>query len=393
MKSWQSFQLGSLCSVSSGGTPSRTNRTYFGGDIPWVKIGDMLQGVVTTTEETITDLAIRDSSAKILPPGTVLISIFATIGRTAVLGTEAATNQAIAGLVPRDPGRLLPSYLRRYLDSVVGDLAGKARGVAQSNINLSILKSLEIPIPPKTEQERIVEILDRSDILRAQRAKSLALLDDLTVSIFLDMFGEPFENKRGWQMCQVGEVGRVQLGRQRAPKYQTGNFSKPYMRVANVFEGRIDLSDVLTMDFNDTDYPKYRLRYGDILLNEGQSTELVGRPAIWCDEIAECCFQNTLVRFQAFERLVDHRFAFAVFQRYFRTGQFAKISSKTSSVAHLGSGRFAKMPFPIPPRALQQEFVERVSVLDNIKRASATHLAELEALFASLQHRAFRGEL
>src|SRR5438309_2148373 len=112
------------------------------------------------------------------------------------------------------------------------------------------------------------------------------------------------------------------------------------------------------MDFDDSDYRTYRLEPGDILLNEGQSTELVGRPAMWRGELADCCFQNTLVRFRAFPGKTEPEFALEVFLYYLRTGQFAKISSKTSNVAHLGAGRFAEMPFPLPPLDLQRRYAQ-----------------------------------
>ncbi|HNV71946.1 MAG TPA: restriction endonuclease subunit S, partial [Candidatus Ozemobacteraceae bacterium] len=184
-----------------------------------------------------------------------------------------------------------------------------------------------------------------------------------------------------------------QLGRQRAPKYQTGKHTHPYVRVANVFEDRIDVSDLLCMDYDQRDFPAYRLEWGDILLNEGQSTELVGRPAMWRNEIADCCFQNTLIRFQANSDIVLPEFALAVFLHYFRTGAFASLSSKTSSVAHLGAGRFSSMPFPLPPLDLQHIFVKRITVVKKTAEACQLSSAELDALFASLQHRAFRGEL
>lgn len=95
------------------------------------------------------------------------------------------------------------------------------------------------------------------------------------------------------------------------------------------------------MDFNPSDFKKYRLEEGDILLNEGQSTELVGRPAMWRNEISGCCFQNTLVRFKAKKGVVEPYYALFVFLHYLWYGRFASLSSKTSSVAHLGAARFA----------------------------------------------------
>src|SRR5205823_3213817 len=98
--------------------------------------------------------------------------------------------------------------------------------------------------------------------------------------------------------------------------------------VANIFENRIDLSDLLCMDFNLADFRAYKLESGDILLNEGQSTELVGRPAMWRNEIQNCCFQNTLVRYRADPKLVNSHFALYTFLWMYRTGRLAQIVAR-----------------------------------------------------------------
>lgn len=286
-------------------------------------------------------------------------------------------------------------FLRHWLDSLEfrSQITKLVTGTAQQNFGPSHLNATKITLPPLAEQRRIAASLDEAEALRAKRRGTLAQSEILTQSIFLDLFGNPVSNERHWPLRKVGEVGRVQLGRQRAPQYQSGRYTRPYVRVANVYEDRLDLSDVLSMDFDEEDFRAYRLEHKDILLNEGQSTELVGRPAMWRDEVKDCCFQNTLVRFQAKQGATIPEFAFAVFLHYFRSGEFAKVSSKTSNVAHLGAGRFAAMPFPLPPIPLQSEFARRMLVADNLKKSLRDSLAKLDALFSSIQHRAFRGEL
>jgi type I restriction enzyme, S subunit len=147
------------------------------------------------------------------------------------------------------------------------------------------------------------------------------------------------------------------------------------------------------MDFGERDFSQYRLEHGDILLNEGQSTELVGRPAMWRNEVPGCCFQNTLLRFQPNRKKVLPDFALGLFLTYFRTGEFAKLSGKTSSIAHLGAARFAKMPFVCPPLALQREFAQRVTEIRELEAGQAASRLRLKALFQSLLHRAFNGKL
>lgn len=263
----------------------------------------------------------------------------------------------------------------------------------QKRVPASFFARFQIPVPPLREQRRIADILDKSDAIRRKRRQAwsdVALLDRV---VFRNMFGDTASNDRGWPTIRVDEAGDVQLGRQRAPKYQTGKFTRPYLRVANVFEDRLDLSDVLSMDFHEKDYERYKLEYGDILLNEGQSTELVGRPAMWRDEIEHCCFQNTLVRFRAYHERVYPEYALAVFLDSLRRGAFARVSSKTSSVAHLGAARFAAMDFPLPPKELQERYVTARTALTDLKQKAATAATSSGNLFETLVQRAFRGEL
>ncbi|TDC75674.1 restriction endonuclease subunit S [Micromonospora sp. KC606] len=319
----------------------------------------------------------------------------AEVGKPAIWRGEIEDCAFQNTLIRVRPRAIESDYLLHYFryTAMRGGFAAASRGVGIHHLGRETLSSWEVPCPPPRERKRIVDVLDRADALRAQRREALMLLDRLFQSAFHSAFGDPIKNDRGWPVTVVAEAGRVQLGRQRAPQYQTGKYSTPYVRVANVYENQIDLSDLLAMDFGAADFSNYQLKHGDILLNEGQSIELVGRPAMWRDEIENCCFQNTLVRFQARRELVNPSFALAVFLAYFRSGEFSKISSKTSNVAHLGASRFSAMPFPVPPLHLQEKFAKQASMIERLKAAHQASLAELDALFASLQDRAFRGAL
>lgn len=153
--------LENVCeSISSGGTPTRTRPEYFKGDIPWIKISDFkLLDTIHVSEEKITKDAIDNSSAKMLPKGAVLVSIFATIGATCILGMPATTNQAIAGLIPKKD-KVINEYLMFYLHTLRPYYEQQSRGVAQNNINLGILKGVKIKVPPITVQERIVATIN-----------------------------------------------------------------------------------------------------------------------------------------------------------------------------------------------------------------------------------------
>lgn len=306
------------------------------------------------------------------------------------LSCDAAIGRQLMALRPRQ-AKIDQHFLYHFIRFKEPSIARLADGATVPGLGKADLKGLEIPLPPLDEQKRIAAILDKADALRRKRRQALALLDSLTQSIFLEMFGDLIAQSKTHGSLTVADVGRIQLGRQRAPKYQSGKFPHPYIRVANVYEDRIDTSDVLCMDFDERDFLDYRLEYGDILLNEGQSTELVGRPAMWRGEIENCCFQNTLIRFKANRSIINPEYALSVFIYYFRTMEFSKISSKTSSVAHLGAGRFGRMIFPLAPLDRQNRYAELVFNLRRVQAASEQN--DPHSLFASLQHRAFTGQL
>ncbi len=199
-----------------------------------------------------------------------------------------------------------------------------------------------------------------------------------------------------WCWASVQQVGKVQLGRQRAPQHHSGDYMRPYLRVANVFEDRIDINDVMQMNFTPDEFETYRLEYGDILLNEGQSMELVGRPALYRDEVPGACFTNTLVRFQAYEGLIAE-YALVVFLAYLKSGRFQKIATITVNIAHLGAGRFAEIEFPLPPTQEQFAIVEEVkrlfSLVDAAERSINLGIARADRLRRSILKQAFEGKL
>lgn len=158
-KGWKWVKLGEVCHTTSGGTPSRREPKYYQGNIPWVKSGELDKGIITATEETISEEAIKNSSAKIFPKGTLLIALYgATIGKLAFLGVDAATNQAICGIYQND--EINSSYLYNYLFYKKRKLVGQGIGGAQPNISQTILKSLDLPLPPKPTQQAIVSKIE-----------------------------------------------------------------------------------------------------------------------------------------------------------------------------------------------------------------------------------------
>lgn len=172
-----------------------------------------------------------------------------------------------------------------------------------------------------------------------------------------------------WEIRPVGAMGEVRAGKALAARGVGPQ--RPYLRTKNVFDGRIDLDDVLRMPMTEAEFSRYRLRHGDVLLNEGQSLELVGRCAMYKDEFPEpCAIQNQLVRFRARDG-VSGSFAAHLFRHCQHSGVFARIALQTTSVAHLGVSRFHKLELSWPRDVVEQE-------------AIAEALSDADALIASL---------
>ncbi|PSF29449.1 restriction endonuclease subunit S [Aphanothece hegewaldii CCALA 016] len=378
-----------MCQVTAGGTPSRTNPAYFDGGIPWVKIGDMLQGRITSTEETISRKGLENSAAKLLPKGTVLISIFATVGRTAVLDLEAATNQAIAGVTPRNPNLLESNYLRYFLNNIANALERRARGVAQLNINSTILKALLIPLPPLSEQKRIAKILDRAEELRSKRRQAIAQLDTLTQAIFIEMFGDPITNHKNVKTVPLATVcKRITDGTHQPPKWSTSGH--PFLFVSNIVTGEItfDTAKFISSETHKELTRRCPIEVGDVLYSTVGS---YGVPAIVKTQ-RKFAFQRHIAHIKPDSNFIDSQFLCAMLaspplkQQADRTAR--GVAQKTINLEEI-----RKFTIFCPPINIQQEFAQRIEAVEKLKAVHRTSLSELDALFASLQHRAFRGEL
>ncbi|MEV4708351.1 restriction endonuclease subunit S [Actinoplanes sp. NPDC049316] len=173
----------------------------------------------------------------------------------------------------------------------------------------------------------------------------------------------------GWRWSTVQDVGRLDLGRQRHPDWHTGPEMRPYLRVANVFEDRIDTSDVKEMDFSGV-FERYKLKPGDVLLNEGQSPEFLGRPAIYRGVPENVAFTNTLIRFRAGPE-VTPEWALIVFRRHMHARRFVRESRITTNIAHLSAARLKTVEFPVPPLGEQGRIVAIVE--DYLSRLGAAN--------------------
>ncbi|MCA2716242.1 MAG: restriction endonuclease subunit S [Microcystis sp. M169S2] len=199
----------------------------------------------------------------------------------------------------------------------------------------------------------------------------------------------------GWMWVKVEELGEVQLGRQRSPKNRSKDFPTKYIRAANITEKGLNLDDIMDMEFTPSEQERYRLKYGDIILSEASgSSEQVGKPAMWKNQIKNCCFQNTVIRLRPI--CISSEYLLNLFLSYYRNGVFSQVASGVG-INHLSANKFSLITVAIAPMQEQtkivQEIESRLSVCDQLEATLTENLNKAEALRQSILKRAFEGKL
>ncbi len=287
-------------------------------------------------------------------------------------------------------GAVLPEFLPFFMQSdlFMERALSISVGSLSPTINWKVLAAEEFLLPPIQEQARLVEYFQSFESV-TQSLQNLKRASEQAFRSACITFGHELLLDVTLPRLRLEEAGELILGRQRSPDYQSGQHTKPYLRVANVFDGFITTDDVLEMDFDERDFAKYVLKNGDILLNEGQSRELVGRSAIFRDEVRDCCFQNTLIRFRSEMLLPEFAHSFFRFMLY--SGKFVEISSQTSSIAHVGLSRLKSVEIVVPNMADQRNWIRHISALDEKSLAVSARRRQLDSLMKRWASEEFGG--
>ena len=399
-KNWVECTLGELATVQSGGTPSRGINSYWNGDIPWVKISDIKEMYVDKTTEFITKEGLKNSSTRIFPKGTILFTIFATLGKIGILNIAAATNQAIAGITPSKA--VEDKYLTYALIDLSNSISEYGKGVAQKNINQAILKDTIIPLPPLAEQHRIVAKLDtlfaQLEIIKNSMANVPLLLKDFRQQVLNQaVTGKLTEEWRKgtklneWQECPLSDFSDARLGKMLDNAKNSGELVS-YLGNINVRWSEIDFSDLKQMKVESKELHKYELLKGDILVCEGGEP---GRAAIWKYNRNDVIFQKALHRIRLNENVLPDFFLYNL-KIDSQNNKLEQLFTGTT-IKHLTGRSFSTYTMLVPQLEEQQEIVSRVESLfakaDAIEQQYKTLKACIDNVPQAILHKAFKGEL
>lgn len=401
------IKLGELATFNMGQSPISSSISNTEGSVPFLQ-GSAEFGPITPVHRLYCSKPI-----KLCKPSDLLISVRAPVGALNKADRIYCIGRGLAAVCFVEA---LPNFGWHLLNYWANDLRIVAQGSTFEAISKTDLENLWVICPSDQDQYYIAQILDILDTQIQETSKLIAKLKQVKIGLLHDLlsrgvneggevrdpvahlgeFKEVFQEKvkipREWKILQVKEVGNVQLGRQRSPVHQTGRYTTSYLRVANVFDGWIDYSDVLQMDFTPEEREIYTLVPGDILLNEGQSMELVGRCAIYKGPPNTYCFQNTLVCFRCYAHAIPE-YCQAVFKHWLDTGKFTLIAKQTTSVAHLGADRFAKMTLFLPTLNEQRRIVAILSIHDARIASEEANLNKLKQIKKGLMHDLLTGRV
>lgn len=340
----------------------------------------MIDYHVSVTEKSI-------ESYKVVRGGDFIISLRSFQG-----GIEYSRYDGIcspAYIILRRSGDGSDEYFKHYFKTnrFIRILTKNLEGLRDGKmISYAQFSELLVPVPKPTEQQKIAECLSSADKMIAAQARKVDALKAQKKGLMQQLFpheGEThprlrfpeFRKAPEWQVKRVDECGNVLAGK--ALAVNASGQLRPYLRTKNVLDGEINLSDVLTMPMTDAEFSRFEILDGDVLLNEGQSLDLVGRASIYRGQFGRrIAMQNQLLRFRAFSS-TSQEFAEQVFRRCQKDGTFASIATQTTSVAHLGSSRFSALRLAWPPSLLEQTRI--ANCLSNLDALIAAEIQKLEA--------------
>jgi type I restriction enzyme S subunit len=421
-KGWAVSVLGLIASWGSGGTPSRNKPNYYGGGIPWIKTGELGQRLIITTNETISQEGLNNSSAKLFPAGSVAMAMYgATIGKTSILGIEATTNQACAVGIPN---KKLTSkeYLYYYLCSQKDAFVEAGKGGAQPNISQSMIKEWEVPLPPLNEQKRITDKLDallaRVDACRERLDRIPTILKRFRQAVLIaatsgkltaewrDAVDTPlvkikdglslFNLPESWIWSSIGAVSEVKGGKRlpKGAKLVPEDTGFPYIKAGQLKKGSVqgEAQEYLTPHIQEK-IKKYIVSSGDVYITIVGAC--IGGAGIIPPEYDKANLTENAAKLCNLNSVLNTYLAFWL--QSLAAQNHIEFLVKSGAQGKLALMRIKEIPIPLPSIDEQAEIIRRVETLfayaDRIEARYTAARTQVEKLTPALLAKAFRGEL
>lgn len=386
-------KLGEVCTIVSGSTPKTSVTSYWDGNIKWITPAELNEDTfyIMDSVRHITEEGKEKTGLSYLPTGTVILSSRAPIGKTAIAGCKMCCNQGFKNLICSDA--IYNEYLYFFLKSKTDYLNSLGRGATFKEISKSIVENIEIPLPEVNQQKEIAEKFKKLEQLISLRKQQLAKLDELVKARFVEMFGDPDQNPKGWPLVSVTEIIR--------DKASNGFFAK---RDAYKDDGNVQIlgvSNVVNRMYSNTkelprtnatqaEKEKYSVKYGDMLFcRSSLVADGIGKASI----VAKGTFPNVLFECHVIRLSLDLQKCVPEFVQVLSTTPFFRrqiiAQSKTATMTTIGQDGILKSSVVLPPIDLQNQFAAFVERVDQQKQTIQQSLEKLELMKKALMQEYF----
>jgi type I restriction enzyme, S subunit len=391
---WGSSTLGEICLPTAQMDPTRTPEKRFEYiDISFI---DKDRKEITGSVEIVGSEA-PSRARKLIRGGDVLVStVRPNLNAVAFVTDQSDGHIASTGFCVLRPNPKVAEgkfvFYRCLTPEFVSHLVTRMRGASYPAVSDGVVRSAPISLPPRREQRLIVDLLEQADRLRRKRAEADALADRLLPALFHKMFGDPATNPKGWPRIRLGHVILETAYGTSNPSNTSGE-GLPVLRMNNISDcGQLLLTDLKHVVLKDAEAEKHLLADGDLLFNRTNSRELVGKTGLWRGAFPAVAASYLIrVRVDISQVLPDFVWAW-MNTPYFKQRLF-DVSRRAVGMANINATELRAMPIMIPDVPRQQRFADRLRSLGNLAGQRQHATLQLNALFSTMLHRAFSGEL
>lgn len=385
----EKYKLGDICEIVSGSTPKTNIAEFWDGDVKWITPAELDENtyIITDSVRKITNLAMQKTGLTAFPAGTVILSSRAPIGKVAIAGCEMCCNQGFKNFICSEI--INNKYLYWFLKHNTVYLNSLGRGATFKEISKSIVSSIEIKLPSLEEQQRVVDNIEKISAILSLRKKEISILDDLIKARFVEVFGNPKFNDKGWKeeplgkLCNIGSSKRI---------YQNEQATQgiPFLRISDLVN-RMDSGKIsCELYIPETRYDELKNQnlvptVGDILLT---ARGTLGRCYIIQPE-DKFYFQDGMITWLSkFSDKITNIYISYLFEMNGFRKQIDSLQAG-STVAYLSISMTKKLSVMIPPIDLQNQFAAFVAQIDKSKATVQKALDETQLLFDSLMQQYF----
>lgn len=383
--------------IRTGKTPPTNQTQYFDGQVNWYTPGDFNNGkILSTSKRTLTQIALDDKKAITFPKNTLLITCIGDIGKIGITQEDCSSNQQITGIKPKENTDV--NYLYYWFIANKKVLENTANSAIVPILNNKTLQNIDFQSPNLPTQQKIAAILDKADELRQYNKQLIEKYDALTQSLFLDMFGDPVKNEKGWEICTFSQIlSKIESGWSPVCENKPRVNDKEWavLKLGSVSYGTYNPKENKKYEF---DVPKTKqdceVKKGDLLFTRKNTYHMVGTTVFVYETSPRLLLPDTVFRLLYRKEKTSPIFLYYLLNHKKFIKEIQSLASGTSgSMPNISKAKLLSKETILPPISLQNEFAERVQLIEIQKQQAQEALVKSEDLFQSLLQRAFKGEL